>query len=1703
MTHNLPLAQAGTRSVICSRTVAIPMTMEKEKKTTNYPRKIARIALKSILFIFLFIVFVFLMMLTPPVQHFLTGKVQSYLQKKLKTKVEIGSISFGLSGNISLQNVYIEDKTKDTLVSGGAIKAHLNYFKLFSNEVQVKDLELQNITAKVKRVLPDTVYNFQFVADAFAAEQTQSPGTAQAAPLKLNISDITLDNVSLKYTDVVTGNDMFAHIGNFSATFDTLDPFTQNLDIPTIIARNVTARIRQIKPLIEPSPLPKDIADETKPSSMKLNLGVIDLSKINIDYGNDVSAVYTTFNLGQIKGNEKLIDLQNNKVYFEQLALNNSKIAIRFGKKPEAKIIKKEVKQEVQAQKQAGWDFKIAHLQLKKNKLKFDDDSKPALNYGMDFSHLNSDGLSLDVDDFVMNTDSIAGKITKGTVREKSGFELDALQGDILYASNQAYLKNVYIKTPGSEIQRSAELRYASLDALENDFAKTVFNITITNTRLQVKDILVFAPQLRNNPALSNPDDVWHVNIIGNGTLNQLNFQKLQFTGLRNTRLDANGTVTGLMNPKQAGGSFRINLFHTTQTDLAFFTGQRLSTPQMNLPEEFDINGNISGNAGKLHTNLNVNSSAGFVAVNGSFADLMNPKTTSYNASIRTSGLQLGSILRQQDITGSVSGNFLLNGRGLTPNTITTKFTGNISSLGYNHYQYHNIKASGSLKGTAFNIKTDVNDPNADLNLAISGNFSNNPSFKINGMVDSIKLQPLHFTPDPTIVRGRIDGDVANLNADNPDMDILITKALFVSSNDRLPLDTVQLISGRNDTANYIQLKSDIANAMIIGQYRYTELGSIIQNSIQPYFTVTPPSKTPQLLPYNFRFTAGVAYTPILSQFVPALTTMETIHADGSFATGEGMNASLTTPYILYNGNEMSKVNFKAFTSGKGLQIQGNIARLKAGNSFDVYNARINATALHNTIDFSLGIDDANAKNKYHLSGLVSQPTEGTYAIRLRPDSLLLNYELWSVTPDNQITIATNAITAYNFILQKGDQRLSINSVDGGNPPPLQVSFNTFRLATITGFIKADSILVDGLMTGNINFPNIMQQPVFTSDLTINNLSMRQDTLGDVHALVNSNGSSYNTGITLTGRGNDVFVTGSFASVGNDVNLDLNLNVRALQLHTMEGALASAISNASGAINGNVRIAGTANKPVINGTLNFDKAGFALNVSGSQLKVDNEKLSVTENGFAFNNFTIRDSAGNTLTIDGNVFTNNFINYNFNLDVAAGNFMVMNSTKKQNPLYYGRLIISADAHIAGTEVKPVVDGSLTVNDGTELFVVIPQAEPGVQQRDGIVQFVDMDAPENDSLFLNADSLNMANVRGMDITANVEIKKEAVFNIIVDPANGDFLNVQGEAVLSTGIDPSGKITMVGNYTLEKGSYQISFNFLQRKFDIAKGSSITWTGEPTTANLNINAVYIATTSPVDLVQQQISASPKAIRNTYLQKLPFEVHLSLTGELLKPVISFDIILPQDKSYGVSNDIVTAVQTRLNQVRQDKGEINKQVFSLLLLGRFVGENPFKSEGASFSAASYARQSVSKLLTEQLNQLAAGLIQGVDINFDVVSTDDYTSGSLRNRTDLNVGLSKSLLNERLKISVGNAFQLQGAQNTAQRGNNIAGNVIVDYQLSRDGRYMLRFHRRNEYVGVVDGYIIETGFSFILSADYDKIMELLNRKKQKVTSAGTK
>jgi hypothetical protein len=353
----------------------------------------------------------------------------------------------------------------------------------------------------------------------------------------------------------------------------------------------------------------------------------------------------------------------------------------------------------------------------------------------------------------------------------------------------------------------------------------------------------------------------------------------------------------------------------------------------------------------------------------------------------------------------------------------------------------------------------------------------------------------------------------------------------------------------------------------------------------------------------------------------------------------------------------------------------------------------------------------------------------------------------------------------------------------------------------------------------------------------------------------------------------------------------------------------------------------------------------------------------------------------------------------------------------------------------------------------------------------------------------DSLRKTEVTGMDLSATININKAANFTVVVDARNGDVVQLKGDAHLNMTVDPSGKISLTGTYTVNQGSYNLAYATVKRKFNFKSGSTITWTGDPTQANINITATYIANVPPIDLVSDQIGSGQNT--TMYKQKLPFDVNLNLTNELLKPKIAFDIVLP-DSTYSVSPEVIATVNARLSQVRQDTNEMNKQVLGVLILGHFIGDNPLSSQGGSEGVAGAIRGSVSSLLSDQLNKLAGNLIGGVQLSFNLTSGADYSSGVQQNRTDLNVGLSKQFLNDRVTVTVGNNFNLEGQNQPGEKTTDIAGDVSVNYKLTKDGRYLVRVYRRDQYI-VVEGEVVETGVGFTITYDFNKFKELFAKK----------
>jgi hypothetical protein len=306
----------------------------------------------------------------------------------------------------------------------------------------------------------------------------------------------------------------------------------------------------------------------------------------------------------------------------------------------------------------------------------------------------------------------------------------------------------------------------------------------------------------------------------------------------------------------------------------------------------------------------------------------------------------------------------------------------------------------------------------------------------------------------------------------------------------------------------------------------------------------------------------------------------------------------------------------------------------------------------------------------------------------------------------------------------------------------------------------------------------------------------------------------------------------------------------------------------------------------------------------------------------------------------------------------------------------------------------------------------------------------------------------------------------------------------------MDQSGKMSLTGAYNLNEGSYLVSLeSIIKKKFDIDAGSTIIWNGDPLEAEISIDARYSVRAAPYDLVADQISGLSDTDKGGYKQRYPFLVILKLRGQILHPQISFTIQLePENKGI-----LGGAVNQKLSLLNEDESALNKQVFALLVLGRFIQENPFQTESAG-GTSSIIRSTVGKFLSTQLNQLSSKMLPGMELNFDIQSYDDYQSGQAKGRTQIEIGVKKQLFNERLSVQLGGAVDVEGEKAKQNSASNITSDVTVEYKLTEDGRFRLKGFRHNQYEGAIEGQLVETGIGIQFVHDFNQWREFFRSSK---------
>ncbi|MEO8087576.1 MAG: translocation/assembly module TamB domain-containing protein, partial [Bacteroidota bacterium] len=1615
--------------------------------------------------VFLLLVVVLLINI-PAVQNYLVDKITTSVSSKTHSTVSIGRIGISFPKSVFLKDVFLDDEKKDTLLYAGEISVDIDMIALVSGDIAINNARVDHLKANIKRAANDSLFNFSFIVNSFSTGKPDTVVKAKkdSSNAAFTIAEVELHDIHLLFDDKYKGLLARADFENLEIKTNDLNFKNLHFGIDELLFSNAKLAVTISK---------KDTSTKAESTG---TLPVFDvkklaLEKIDFKFLNTLDSQFISVTTDNFLIQNSNVELNTNHFMVDRIESRNTSFIMKTGIKqvPDVGTLQAARKNNVVAS--------VKQIRLEGTIFQLDNNSGVKKANGFDANHLHIFNLNLVADEARYAEAETHSSIRSLSFNEANGFKLINLQSEILFTPTESQLKNLIVVTPKTKINSNLTCRYSSLHAFKDSLQEVFVNGDFSRSIIDQQDVIYFVPELAGKPFFMERSSPVTIEGDISGEIRNLKSKKLVVEAGKTTRIATSFQVTGLPNMDAAFFSIPELKLQTTEVDLTENIPATLIPSTIQVPSEVSINGSFKGTIKQFDSDLALRSSLG----NVNAAIKMAPQEK-YEATVNIDDFNLGKLLKNEKVLGPVTLSTHVKGSGFKKESANAAIELKVASIELNKYAYKDLHLDGKISDQQFAGKINLNDSN--LSLAFDGMVGfkkGEEQYKFNLDLKGANLQKLNFMQDDIRIAANVEADLKGSDIDNLNGKAGISKIILIKGEKTYTLDSLLFASINEKGRSELSVSSAIIGIKFNGSVAPGKLVAEVTNHLNQYF------KMRDSLPViteknNFSFKIELHNHPIISDvFLPSLTEFEPGIIEGSFdASRQVLDVKATIFKLNYGGIMIqdAAIQVKSDSAKLGYSVYANEI---SNSQVMLEKFDLSGTVKDNLIALGLNIGKDEKNRKLKLGAEITADQKGDYKIHFSKD-VTLGGEKWNVPEANQIILSKNASPVIDFVLGKENERIAINSKDSSK---MEIAFKDFELLNISKIIQKDTAIAEGRLNGNFT---MMQQGAFVSDLQLNNLVIRSRHIGDISLSArNSSSSVIDLNMKLSGNGNNLSVTGNISPKQKEEVLNLKLAVQSINMESIEGFSFGQLQNSSGKITGEIECRGSFSLPKLNGQLHFVDVTTTPVAINNPLRLSNETISFTNSAIEFSSFTIRDKRDHLARINGSIATNDLSNPAFNLDIVTDHFLAINSTAESKQLYYGTLIIDSKIKLTGTPSFPRINADIKLDEGSYFTFAVPETKLTADKGEGVVEFTNA---RLDPILTKKErsQSQKSDFKNIDLVSDIRVDKNATLKLLIDPTSGDSLVVKGDAALSFALDPSGKISLTGRYELYDGSYLVSLeDLVKKKFVIEKGGTITWNGDPLDADIDMRAIYTVRTSAIDLVANEISSLSVAQQNSYKERLPFQVILKLKGQLLKPDISFEIQLPPESRGALGG----AVYAKLNLLNADESELNKQVFALLVLNRFIQEDPLASAGGNSGAEGVARQSVSRFLSQQLNKMSEQYIKGVELNFDVQSYDDFTSGQSEGRTEVEIGLKKQF-NPRFSVQVGGSVDVEGERTRQNNASELTGDILVEYKLTEDGRYRLKGFRQTEYEGVVEGQLTETGAGILYTRDFDKWNELFKK-----------
>jgi hypothetical protein len=1291
--------------------------------------------------------------------------------------------------------------------------------------------------------------------------------------------------------------------------------------------------------------------------------------------------------------------------------------------------------------------FTAGEIHVTNSQFKYRDFNVPRSDSGIDWSHLNLFKLNLSVIDFSLDGDTVLGDIQNLQLADWSGFEVERFAGNAHFSPKKTEVEDLVIKTPNSDLNFDLLFSYNDLAAYSDFINSVKMTGDFAPSTLNFADIAYFAP------TLTGWRDTIRLSGKVRGKVNNLKADDMDIRFGKSSHLLGDINMNGLPDFENTFMMVDLKQLSTNRSDLQTISippnrsDQKLQVPaEIGRMGNMQFTGNFTGFVSDFVANGKLKTRLGILETDIKLAQNENEVFT-YSGELISKKFDLGRLVDAKQTVGKISLVADVKGKEFDPEKLDAELDGNIQQVEFMGYNYNDILLGGRFTNKMFRGNFSVNDTN--LAMEFRGLISMRDTTEIRAEARIIKAYPVRLNwmekDSSFFVSGAVNANFKGNSIDDVLGKVVVDSVTVAEKEKMATLKQIEFSALTNARGKILRLTTENLNAKVNGQFNFAELPNVLNYM---FYEVMPSAYSKQVKrpkeDEQFELTVELSeFSKFSKILVPQVTVLDSLYFGSNFdLNNKQLNFDLKTGFLEISGLDIQPVSATYRQTSNEVNFNLSTQKIAFSDSAWAKNFKIVANAQKDSaivsVDWNNKQENKNYKGDLNLKGNVVGPKE--LKVVFENSYFTLADTLWKVPENSFVKIDHDTVVIKDFKFYHESQGLSLDGRISPNPnDSIVLAGDRIDLKLFNLILAPYSVELGGELNGSVSANDLYETPMIYGDLTIDELFINSADLGDASLV--SHYRSENKDIKIDAEfekeGTQLMnLTGFIYPQKSNSAIDLNLSLKSLPVSFTEPFLDEFITDLTGSLSGNVNISGKTSAPKMRGGLTLNDFASKVDYLNTTYTIEKGDFFIHDGIFGADLLKIKDDEERVAQSNISIIHDNFSNFNYDIWITTPEgFKVLNTKEEDNELFYGTANLSPQSSVT-LETRSRGNTQLTVNagtgDNTAIFLPLTGSE-SVNESD-YVTFID-----RDSLRVEVNPVKKANIeQGFILDIDLDVSEKAMIQLIFDKSVGDLIEARGEGNISIDIDEYGNFEIFGTYEINKGSYLFTLkDLINKRFTIKPGSFISWNGDPMKGQANITAVYSLRTNLYDL-----NLPVTADTNELKRRVPVDLLLNMTGDYTNPDLTFDFDLPE--RYADIESILSNMET---------GDKNKQVFSLLILNKFVA---YGSAGPGGGTNNALGKNSFELLSNQLSNWLSQISDEFDIGVN------YRPGDQISSEEVEVALSTQLLNDRVVLETNVGVQGDNP-GTNRDGSQIIGDFLLEYKISEDGSVRSKvFNRSNTY-----------------------------------------